>query len=111
MTTASVPFTLARIRCHWRPLIMVGAGLVLFGLFWFASRYPQLFSKAAHVGHRRPDGLGGRRRVGEVDLTPQGQDQGVPFDADRQQLHLVPPSRPTPIMADNPDGVTRQNVC
>jgi uncharacterized membrane protein YraQ (UPF0718 family) len=33
---------------------MVGAGLVLVGLFWFASRYPQLLSKAEHVGQALP---------------------------------------------------------
>ena len=54
MSTATARFTLARIRCHWRPVIMVGAGLVLLSLFWFASRYPQLFSKAEHVGEALP---------------------------------------------------------
>ena len=33
---------------------MVGAGLTLVGLFWFASRYPQLFGKAAQVGQVLP---------------------------------------------------------
>ncbi len=54
MSTAAARFTVARIRCHWRPVIMVGAGLLLVGLFWFASRYPQLFSKAEHVGQVLP---------------------------------------------------------
>ncbi len=54
MSTVTTRFTLARIRCHWRPVIMVGAGLVLLSLFWFASRYPQLFSKAEHVGQALP---------------------------------------------------------
>jgi uncharacterized membrane protein YraQ (UPF0718 family) len=44
MSTATAPFLLVRIRCHWRPIILVGAGVVLFGVFWFTSRYPQLFS-------------------------------------------------------------------
>jgi uncharacterized membrane protein YraQ (UPF0718 family) len=35
-------------------LIIIAAGLVLFGLFWFASRYPQLFRKAEHVGQVLP---------------------------------------------------------
>ena len=39
-----------RIRCHWRPIILVGAMALLLGVFWFASRYPQLLSKAQHVG-------------------------------------------------------------
>src|SRR5262245_11277105 len=41
-------------RCHWRPFILVGSAVVLFGAFWFASRYPQLFNKAEHVGQALP---------------------------------------------------------
>jgi uncharacterized membrane protein YraQ (UPF0718 family) len=33
---------------------MVAAGLVLLTLFWFTSRYPQLFRKAEHVGQAVP---------------------------------------------------------
>ena len=33
---------------------MIGAVLVLLSVFWFASRYPQLFSKAEHVGQALP---------------------------------------------------------
>src|SRR5437870_9655619 len=54
MSTAAARFTLARVRCHWRPIIMVGAVVVLLGIFWFASRYPQLLSKAEHVGQAVP---------------------------------------------------------
>jgi len=54
MSTATARFTLARVRCHWRPVIKVGAGLVLISVFWFASRYPQLFSKAEHTGQALP---------------------------------------------------------
>ena len=50
-STVRTPF---RIRCHFRPLILVAAAAVLFGVFWFASRYPQLFSKAEHVGQALP---------------------------------------------------------
>ena len=50
-STVRTPF---RIRCHFRPLILVAAAAVLFGVFWFASRYPQLFSKADHVGQVMP---------------------------------------------------------
>jgi uncharacterized membrane protein YraQ (UPF0718 family) len=35
-------------------MIMTGAAVVLLGVFWFASRYPQLFSKAEHVGQALP---------------------------------------------------------
>src|SRR6516165_2706595 len=54
MSTTTARFTMARVRCHWRPIIMVGAAIVLLGTFWFASRYPQLFSKAEHVGQALP---------------------------------------------------------
>jgi hypothetical protein len=33
---------------------MVGSAVVLLGAFWFASRYPQLFSKIEHVGQALP---------------------------------------------------------
>lgn len=54
MTTATARFTIARIPCYWRPIIMVSATTVLLAIFWFASRYPQLFSKAEHVGQAVP---------------------------------------------------------
>jgi uncharacterized membrane protein YraQ (UPF0718 family) len=42
------------IRCYYRPLVMVATGIVLLAVFWFASRYPQLLSKAQHVGQALP---------------------------------------------------------
>lgn len=54
MGTATVRYSIARVRCHWRPIIMVGAAALLLGVFWFASRYPQLISKASHVGEVLP---------------------------------------------------------
>ncbi len=53
MTTVAVrrPF---QIQCYYRPMILVATALVLIGVFWFASRYPQLFSKADHVGQALP---------------------------------------------------------
>jgi hypothetical protein len=47
-------FSIVRIPCYWRPVIMGGAAVVLLGVFWFASRYPQLFSKAEHLGQALP---------------------------------------------------------
>ena len=61
MSIATDRFTLARIRCHWRPVIMVGAGLVLLSIFWFASRYPQLFSIAQHGLQQPANDRRGRR--------------------------------------------------
>ncbi len=54
MSSTAALFTLGRVRCHWRPIIMVAAAAVLLGTFWFASRYPQLFSKASHIGEVLP---------------------------------------------------------
>jgi uncharacterized membrane protein YraQ (UPF0718 family) len=42
------------IRCHWRPIILSLWAVTVLGVFWFGSRYPQLFSKAAHVGQVLP---------------------------------------------------------
>jgi uncharacterized membrane protein YraQ (UPF0718 family) len=54
LSTAATRFSVARVPCYWRPVILVGAAVLLFGVFWFASRYPQLFSKAEHVGQAVP---------------------------------------------------------
>src|SRR6266446_2014981 len=54
MSTVAARISIARIPCYWRPIILVGASTVLLGVFWFASRYPQLFSKAEHVGQALP---------------------------------------------------------
>lgn len=54
MTNAIVGSRFYQIRCHWRPIILIGTGVVLVCLFWFGSRYPQLFHKAAHVGEAVP---------------------------------------------------------
>lgn len=54
MSTTTARYSIARVRCHWRPIIMIGAAAVLLGVFWIASRYPQLFSKAEHVGEALP---------------------------------------------------------
>jgi len=43
-----------QVRCHYRPLILTVVGLTLVSLFWFATRYPQLLSKADHVGQALP---------------------------------------------------------
>jgi uncharacterized membrane protein YraQ (UPF0718 family) len=43
-----------RIRCHWRPAILIAACIILLGQFWLTSRYPALISKAEHVGQSIP---------------------------------------------------------
>ena len=49
-----LPFYRLRIECYYRPMILAGATLTLVSLFWFASRYPQLLTKAQHVGEALP---------------------------------------------------------
>ena len=53
MTTAAArkPF---QIQCHYRPMILFMTAIVLLGVFWFATRYPQLFRKAEHLGQALP---------------------------------------------------------
>jgi len=50
MTTVTLAFNHRRIACYYRPLLLVVVATVLFGVFWFTSRYPQLLVKADHVG-------------------------------------------------------------
>ncbi|MHC5542065.1 hypothetical protein ACYOEI_27915, partial [Singulisphaera rosea] len=50
MATASTPLRASRIQCYWRPMILGVTACLLLGLFWFTSRYPQLFKKAEHLG-------------------------------------------------------------
>jgi uncharacterized membrane protein YraQ (UPF0718 family) len=54
MTASAARLTGVNIRCHWRPVIMAASAVVLLGAFWFASRYPQLLSKAALSGQALP---------------------------------------------------------
>ena len=42
------------IRCYWRPIIFASATALIICTFWFWSRYPALFSKAAHIGKAVP---------------------------------------------------------
>jgi uncharacterized membrane protein YraQ (UPF0718 family) len=54
MSTTAIRFSFSRLRCYYRPLILVAGGLLILGVFWFASRYPQLIGKAQHVGQVLP---------------------------------------------------------
>lgn len=54
MTAITLPFPKRRIACYYRPLILTAAAVTLLGVFWFASRYPQLLAKADHVGRALP---------------------------------------------------------
>lgn len=39
-----------KARCYYRPAVLLGAAVLLLFSFWFLSRYPQLFTKAEHLG-------------------------------------------------------------
>jgi uncharacterized membrane protein YraQ (UPF0718 family) len=54
MGALSVPVPNRRLECYYRPLILAGWAVALFFAFWFGSRYPQLMSKARHVGEAVP---------------------------------------------------------
>jgi uncharacterized membrane protein YraQ (UPF0718 family) len=54
MSTTTARYNIARVRCRWRPIIMVSTAALLLGVFWFASRYPQLLSKVSRVGEVLP---------------------------------------------------------
>lgn len=54
MSTATYPRSRRSIKCYYRPLVLIATGIVLVSVFWFASRYPQLFSKAQQVGQSLP---------------------------------------------------------
>jgi uncharacterized membrane protein YraQ (UPF0718 family) len=54
MTAIALPFPRRRIECYFRPLILAAAMAAILGVFWFASRYPQLLAKADHVGQALP---------------------------------------------------------
>jgi uncharacterized membrane protein YraQ (UPF0718 family) len=58
MSISSAPYLPAlrkiNVRCYWRPVILSLWAVVVLSVFWFGSRYPSLFSKAAHVGQVLP---------------------------------------------------------
>src|SRR5258708_16633568 len=54
MTASTLPLPHRRISCYYRPLILAATAVTLLGVFWFASRYPQLLAKADHVGQALP---------------------------------------------------------
>lgn len=54
MGALSLPVPARRLACFYRPLILAVLAVVLLCVFWFASRYPQLMSKARQVGQAMP---------------------------------------------------------
>jgi uncharacterized membrane protein YraQ (UPF0718 family) len=54
MTALSLAFGRRRLACYYRPLILAATTATLLGLFWFASRYPQLLAKTDHLGQALP---------------------------------------------------------
>ncbi len=72
MTTKTLdrPF---QIQCYFRPIILVGMAVVLIGTFWFASRYPQLVSKAEHFDQALPSMAYSSRLVVVAEDAPTWQ--------------------------------------
>jgi hypothetical protein len=54
MSTVALRFPVRRIQCYYRPMILAATAVGLLGVFWFATRYPQLLTKAQHVGQALP---------------------------------------------------------
>jgi uncharacterized membrane protein YraQ (UPF0718 family) len=54
VTAITLPLPRRRIACFYRPLILATSIAILLGLFWFASRYPQLLEKADRVSQAMP---------------------------------------------------------
>jgi uncharacterized membrane protein YraQ (UPF0718 family) len=54
MNALSLRFSVSRIRCHYRPLILAASAALILCVFWFASRYPQLLAKKDRVGQALP---------------------------------------------------------
>jgi uncharacterized membrane protein YraQ (UPF0718 family) len=73
MNASTARLATVNFRCHWRPVIMAGSAVVLFGAFWFASRYPQLLSKAEHVGQALPSMAYSREAMTVAAVAPVSQ--------------------------------------
>src|SRR6266849_6288639 len=54
-TLASPASTFRRdLRCYYRPIILISAGVIILLTFWFASRYPALLHKLQLIGTAMP---------------------------------------------------------
>ncbi len=70
---ATVALRLSRIRCHYRPILLVTTAIVILCVFWFASRYPQLLAKKAHIGQALPSMAWSSELVHVADDAPAWQ--------------------------------------
>lgn len=52
-------------RCYVRLFFLIIFALVILGMFWFGSRYPQLFEKAAHINTLTPHSF-----INSLELIP-----------------------------------------
>ena len=50
MSTAALP-SQAGIRCYYRPILLAIGLMIIMGVFWFVSRYPQLLHKSTQLGN------------------------------------------------------------
>jgi uncharacterized membrane protein YraQ (UPF0718 family) len=70
MSTLALRFPARLIRCNYRPIILSAAALALLGVFWFATRYPQLLAKAQHVGQAVPSMAYGHEVLRAAEAAP-----------------------------------------
>jgi Predicted permease len=50
MSTAALP-SQSGIRCYYRPILLATGLMIIMGVFWFVSRYPQLMHKSTQIGN------------------------------------------------------------
>lgn len=50
MNASAPAISFDRIRCYYRPILLIAAAIALLCTFWFTSRYPALLKKQAHLG-------------------------------------------------------------
>lgn len=57
-------------RCYIRLFFLIIFAAIILGLFWFGSRYPQLFEKAAHINTLTPHSF-----INSMELIPMAEQQ------------------------------------
>lgn len=59
-------------QCYVRLFFLIFFALVILGVFWFGSRYPQLFEKAAHINTLTPHSL-----INSLELIPMAEQHSL----------------------------------
>src|SRR3990167_883728 len=60
-----------RWRCYIRLFFLIIFAAIILGTFWFGSRYPQLFQKAAHINTLTPHSF-----INSMELIPMAEQHG-----------------------------------